>query len=645
MKKMTKHERILDFLILILFFVSLLWVFTAPTKQELSVEMYYRSADEYILSQLFWGENGELSAQNCSDGIREGNTVLFDLPQSPNQLQMLRIDPSNTEAPYSITRIAFLLNGEYFRSMAAPEILEKFVPVNAKLSISGEELIVTPANTDSGLFIDSPELNASALEASRSLRFDQIRQRFFSMLFLAVMLLLLVHFADPLFRYFASLFQKDESGRIDWFSLIATAVMAGALLVVAIIGLLSDLGLHPDEWDVKACLDYGMTHFLPPDMRAPAVSDTYSGYGYTKLENYTWYFFLAGKIALLFKAMFYSIPYYRVPNILLFAALSVIFVRNIKRKNWLMVAFGICVQAWYIFSYTTADALDFFWSFLAIYELSEENSLLYRTIEAEKITRKNLPGFCLLGVLFGMIALGKPNYLAVLALVFFVLVFRLARQKDKCKRAHLWRNYFCIVGIFLVVVAARAGFDLAYYGLEKAEIKETMAIQYSDYDKNPATPLEDQSPSYHMLSKGATLSDFFAENPDWFAMSYKSFCGITPLNDAGGWYYIVMGILYAAIFLAIGIATFRCRNNLWGKIEFVTGTLLIVINLAASVINSYVIDSQAQGRYLLPVILIAGYLASRVPQLFEKWYYRALLLCAGVLSVAFFGLVGVPMFL
>lgn len=645
MKKMTKPERIADLCILILFLISLLWVFAAPTRQELSVEMYYRSAGESILSQLFWGENGELSALNCSDGNREGNVVLFDLPQSPVQLQMLRIDPSNTEEIYSITRIAFLLNGEYFRTMSAQEIAEKFIPVNATLSVSGEELIVTPQNTDSGLLIDSAELNESALEASRLLHADQVRQRFFAMLFLSAALMLLVHFAVPIAQYLRSLFTRDASGRFDCFTLTATAVMAGALLVVTVIGLLSELGLHPDEWDVKACLDYGMTHFLPPDMRALDVSGTYSGYGYTKLENYTWYFFLAGKIALLFKAMFYSIQYYRIPNILLFAALSVIFVRNIKKKNWLMVALGICVQVWYIFSYTTADALDFFWSFLAVYELSEENSLLYRTIKAEKITRKNFPGFCVLGLLYGMIALGKPNYLAILALTFFVLVFKLAREKDKCRRGCLWHNYFCIVGIFAAVVFARAGFDLAYYGLEKAEIKETMAIQYSDYDKNPATPLQDQSPSYHMMAKGASLSDFFAENPDWFAMSYKSFCGITPLNDTGSWYYIAMGILYFLILLGIGLSTFRQKNNFWGNAEFVVGILLMIIGLIASVINSYVIDSQAQGRYLLPMTLIAGYLASRVPQFFEKWYCRALLLCAGVLSVAFFGLVGVPMFL
>ena len=52
----------------------------------------------------------------------------------------------------------------------------------------------------------------------------------------------------------------------------------------------------------------------------------------------------------------------------------------------------------------------------------------------------------------------------------------------------------------------------------------------------------------------------------------------------------------------------------------------------------------AQGRYLLPCILIAGYLASTVPELFQKKIYRTLLSIAGILSVGYFGLVGIPLF-
>lgn len=647
MKKITRRERNIQLCILLLFFISLPVIFLTPTRQELSVEMNYREADEGILAQLFWGENGELSAENCSDGVRNGNVVSFALPIAPSELRTIRLDPSNTDTPYSVSKITFFLNGEEFKAIRAPEIAEQFIPVNAAVTLSGDgdELTVTPANTDSGLFLDSSELNAAAQSASAGLRALQLKQRFFAVLLLAAALMLLVRCAKPLKKYFRSLFQKDENGHFDWLTLFATAVMAGALLVVIVIGLFSELGLHPDEWDVKSCLDYGMTHFLPPDMRDPEVSQTYSWYGYTKLDNYTWYFFIAGKVALLFQKLFYALPYYRIPNILLFAAIALIVVRNVKEKKWLMVAFGICVQAWYIFSYTTADALDFFWSLLAVYELSSENSQLYKSVTAPRLTKNSLLRLLLFGVLFGMIALGKPNYLSILALAFFVLVFKLAQEKDKAKRGILWRNYFIIVGIFLLTFAFRAGFDLIHYGFDKASVEEQMAILYCSPDKNPLTPVEEQSISWHMMSKGATLKDFFAENPEWFAMSYKSFCGIAQLTDTDTWYYILMGLLYAGIFISIGADTFRQKDNFWGKMEFAAGTLLMIGGIIASVLNSYIIDSQAQGRYLLPLILIAGYLASRTPALFEKKYFRALLIAAGFFSVAFFGLRGVPMFL
>lgn len=644
MIKRNKRLCLIDICIFILFLAALALAFRLPVRQELSVEMYYRNAPEGILSQLFWGADGSLSAENCSDGLRDGNIVLFSLPQPPQDLKMLRVDPSNTEEAYSITRISFLLNGEYFRAMDADEILEKFVPVNAGVELSGEELVITPQNADSGLFIDSDELNASALEASDALRARQIRQRCFALLFLAAALIALVHCAPLLKNYLVSLFSRDENGRFDWFSLIATAVMAGALLVVFVIGLGSELGLHPDEWDVKACLDYGLTHFLPPDMRDPAVANTYSGYGYTKLENYTWYFFLAGKVSLLFRALFYSLPYYRIPNLLLFLALAVLFARWIRRKNWLMVALGICVQAWYIFSYTTADALDFFLAFFAVWLLSSEDSLLFRCVDADRITKQSIPGFLLLGLLFGMIALGKPNYLSILALVFFILLFRLIRRKTKRERKTLWRNYFLILGIFAAVFLFRAGFDLYHYGMQKAEVKEAVAIEHAHEDKNPATPVEEQNPSWHMMSRGASLQDFFRENPEWFSMSYKSFCGLIQDTGTGFWYYACMGFFYAAILAGIAFFTFRSKD-LWAKLEFLVGIALMAGGIAASVINSYVVDSQAQGRYLLPLILIAAYLSSRTPQLFEKWYFRLILAAAGVFSAGYFGLVGVPLFL
>ena len=101
-------------------------------------------------------------------------------------------------------------------------------------------------------------------------------------------------------------------------------------------------------------------------------------------------------------------------------------------------------------------------------------------------------------------------------------------------------------------------------------------------------------------------------------MSYKSFCGLLQDHDTGAWYYWCMGLLYLTLFAGIGIATFRQPDNLQGNVRFVICTLLMVGELAASIVNSWLIESMAQGRYLLPCILIAGYLASTVPELFQK---------------------------
>ncbi|MDO4293128.1 MAG: hypothetical protein Q4C65_07880 [Eubacteriales bacterium] len=644
MKQTRKTALICYAVIWAAFLLSLFGAFTIPVRQELSIDLYYRQSDPDISSQLFWGTDGELSAADTADGVREGNVTVFSLPISPGQLKMIRIDPSNTQEPYSITHVGYMINGEYFRTMTAQEIMEKFIPVNAAWEQQGEEVVITPSNSDSGLLLDSEELNASAREASDRLRTLQLRQRFFLLLMAALLLSLTVFFFPSILKYVRGLFSRDQNGRFDWFTLTAVAVMAGAMLVVVLIGLFSPLGLHPDEWDVKACLDYGMTHFFPPDMRAEEVSGTYSGYGYTKLENYTWYFYLAGKIALLFQAMCYGIAYYRIPNLLLFAALAFVFVRNVRRKNWLMAAFGICVQAWYIFSYTTADALDFFLSFLAVYLLADEDSLLYRTVDSRRLSGRTAGSIVLLGLLYGNIALGKQNYLAILALVFVVLLLRLIWQKDRAQRRILWRNYLLILGVFAAVFLFRAGFDLIHYGADKAQVKEAVAIAHADYDKNPSTPQQERNPSWRMFSQGKSILAVFEENPEWFSMTYKSFCGLLQDHDTGAWYYWCMGILYTALFAGAGIHTFRQRDNLQGKLLFTTGALLMLGGLVASILNSWLIDSMAQGRYLLPAILIFGYLTSRTPDLLQKRHYRLLLSAAGVLSVGYFGLVGIPLF-
>ena len=78
---------------------------------------------------------------------------------------------------------------------------------------------------------------------------------------------------------------------------------------------------------------------------------------------------------------------------------------------------------------------------------------------------------------------------------------------------------------------------------------------------------------------------------------------------------------------------------------FVIGSGLMAAALAASICNSWMIDVQPQGRYLLPVLLVAGFLAGRIPEAVKGRGFRAALAAGGILTAGYFILVGFPLFL
>jgi len=409
-------------------------------------------------------------------------------------------------------------------------------------------------------------------------------------------------------------------------------VIIGAFIVTAMISFLSEYGIHPDEYDVKLCMDWCMDRWIWPDMRltGAGLGNTYSGYGYTKVCNYTPYFLIFSKIAFVFQKVMGNLPYYRMPNLLLMAVMFVYILKKLKTQNWLMLGFGICIQAWYIFSYVTADAQDFFLGFFSVVFLADKESILWKALD----TGSRRTFYCiLLGIMYGIMLLGKPYYYAILVLTFVVLVGHLVKSEINIRKPLLAR-YFLIAGIAVAILAGRAAVDLHYYGLDKASAKEQMAEQYCDYDKNPRTPPEDQVQTWKMPSKGYSLPDLFRFEPRWFEKTFRSYVSYSVYIDGNNLYYIVMALLYAAIYIWIGV--YLCRSG--DKWIFITGSALIVGNITASVLFSYIYDNQPQGRYLLPVALTVCYLGAVARDLWKNCIFRMIVLGAACLSVLYFGL-------
>lgn len=432
---------------------------------------------------------------------------------------------------------------------------------------------------------------------------------------------------------------------------ISGLIIIGAFIIVCMISFLSEFGKHPDEFDVRACMDWCMNRWIWPDMRlmGAGLGDTYSGYGYTKVCNYTPYFLIFSKISYVFKQFMENLPYYRMPNLLLMTVMTVYIIRKMRDNNWLMLGFGICVQAWYIFSYVTADAEDFLLAFISIAMLADRDSFLWRTLDAgepdgqtDAEANRSIRMFDLqlvircivLGIMYGLMLLGKPYYFATLFLTIIILIRHLIKSEINYRKALLGR-YILIAGVAFAILAGRALLDFHYYGFDKAQAKAQMSVMYSDYDKNPTTPVEEQTPTYHMASKGYTLSDMFEHEPEWFALSYRSFAAASIYYDGHMLFFTVMGILYIVIYAWMGIHL--CRH---GDIPvFVFCTILNIGSVAASILNSYLIDCQPQGRYLLPIALSTCYLGSRAAELWKNRAFLAVVLAASCVSILFFGLV------
>jgi len=418
----------------------------------------------------------------------------------------------------------------------------------------------------------------------------------------------------------------------DYYKIISSLVIIGAFLVVLVVSLLSEFGIHPDEYDVRVCMDWSMKHWIWPDMRlqGEGLGDTYSLYGYTKVCNYTVYFLVMSKIAFVFKLFMGAWPYFRMPNLLLAVFMLVIMLKSVGQKRYLMLAFGMCAQAWYIFSYVTADALDFVFAFMAVYFLADEKSVLWRVIQSEKKETFKCIG---LGILYGMILLGKPYYYSVLVLIFIVLVYNLVKS-EKSKRPMIWRKYILILSISCAIFAARYGLDVYYYGTDKAQVKEEMMEKFANYDKKPSTPVEEQVQTYHAYEKGYPLSFIFEDDPHWFAESFRSYVSARITKSGDDWYFVSMAILYLIMYFWVAFEL-KKKNNTW---ILIAGTLLMIGGIVASVLNSYFIDSQPQGRYLLPLALVFSFMASRAEDVWKNKKFCILVLLCGCLSVAYFGL-------
>lgn len=422
---------------------------------------------------------------------------------------------------------------------------------------------------------------------------------------------------------------------VGLFFVCAILILVGMTVYV---GLRSPFWSNPDEYDVKAAVLYYFKHWFPPNIYSDTITDSFPVYGTTRHSEFNLFYLYAGKIGQFFSDAAVQL---RLFSLLLFGTMAGITIRNFRKHYALLFVLLLTPQVWYIFSYSTSDALDFFMSFLVLYELIDEDSMLSRLCR-EPRCRRHILYYALLSLLFLHIFWAKITFYTVLLFTFLILLNRLF-DRPKSERGALLRTYLLIVGLTLALFGIRYMItDFPYYGFNKLGAIVDVANLRGEYAYKPSTPAMEAAYSTRFFEKGIGLGEMLTQygfHRNLFC-TFAGFFGSYAFGEKD-WYYLVMGLLYLALLARL---TQRCiqKKSKSGLRELLSAAFCIFFQYFLIVVQSWFVDFQPQGRYALPVLFFLAYLAARLEDPWKDKVLRVILVCTALLSLYCFWHVGIP---
>ena len=582
-----------------------------------------------VITTVYAGPRNNISPSDArSRVVNSGVARIFWLDfQYGSHCSLKRIDPVQQayDGALTIEKLTVRKNGLPVISISGGELKNYF---------TGNEQTAFTDGADFSFTVTGEDPQLLPLDSFRSLyAHTSLAVRLLGFLFSGALILLLCFLIQKVLSYAkgGTPFQKASC-------LIFLLAVLGAVWMCVYTGLRSPFWLNPDEYDVKAAVLYYFHHFMPPDIRSDIINDSYPVYGTSRHFEFNMFYFYAGKIGQFFADPTVQI---RLFSLILFCIMAGLVIRNMKRNYALLFVLLLTPQVWYIFSYSTSDALDFFMGFLCLYELIEENSMLNQLLR-EPFRKKHLLYYGVLSVLFLHIFWAKMTFYTVLMFLFLILLIRLFYQEKK-NRGPLLKKYLILVGLTLGLFAIRYLItDFPYYGLNKMQVIIDVTNQKADYAYKYSTPAADAAYSMRFYEKGISLWDLLTKF-DFHKNLFRTFAGFFGSYAFGeaDWYYIVMGVLYILLLLRVLQRLWKQKKPIyrWETLA-VSGTCLM--QYVMIVANSWLVDFQPQGRYLLPILLFISYLISRIDQVWEDRVLRSILVCTSLLSLYAFWHVGIP---
>ena len=573
--------------------------------------------------KIYWAKEGRPYAEeNMSRVIAEPGRQQYRL-SLPNidRLARLRIDTHNYLGEATLKKLAIRQEGLAPVVLETPEQFRELVPLFDIEEWQADE---------SGLWVMSAGMdpNFELLLSPEKLAMD-VPWLVARMMAIAALVLVIVYGAGNL--------AKDLR--------FVPMLLFGVWLLIIVMAAVSKENAHPDEYVHLSATAYYQDHWLPPAIEDPAIRDTYSVYGVSRLNNGEVYYLFAGKFAKFAKT--FRIPdclAKRTFNVFLFGLILLYALRN-RYARMAALPFLVTPQLWYLFSYCVSDAFALFFAYLAACQLIDPESLLHRYLKGESRFAR-IFGPILLGCMLGIIFLLKKNYYPFVAFFYLCLLVKIFFTEQ-----FYWEKKVTLARLALVTMVAvgvmgmRMGADYWVNGADRGEKILAMQKEMATPWYNPDTELAKKHIYIERKARGVTLQEtIFLDR--WFERSFQTAFGVYgyfTISGSQGYYDLVRWS--GAALLAFLFATFFLRGGLVGGGLAVAAFGLGAALIGVSLYHSWTVDFQAQGRYLFPILPMLGILYGINHEVVNRRLLVLFLLpmvTLGVYSFIFEGLMRIP---
>ena len=540
-----------------------------------------------------------------------------------------RMDPMDYDygLEVAVRSMTFYFNGFYGGKLEGEELFRAFTP-NDQVQMYELE------DGSLGLLIVGGDSQLAPTEVFRNFYRTAAKGLAWTGILYLLPMLAAVFFVIYFYKRYVK--KLSDSRLPHLFYTIIYAVGICAIVLILYGAFVGSSEINPDESESIYSVQYYTNHWKIPDMRKLPL-EAYSVFGTARLSELNLYYILAAQIARFITLESGT----RFFGVLMAAGLFFLAFWNFKKNSYLLGTLFLTPQVWYLYTYCTSDALDFAVSVLVLYQLANPDSMLQKLLR-EGIKKKDIWKVLLLGFLFSNIFMSKQNYYVIAIYAFSMLLVELL-MAEKEKRRTRFTGCLWLAGAALLFLGIRYIPEFLHYGIHRQQVILEMQNKIAIPELRPASPPEVQGAAFNLYGKGVTLGEFLFHK-GFHKTLFRSFVGTYGCLEfpSPKWYVAVMRFLYIVLYVGMSISIWRGKGQKERKVKFALLHLMAFISWVLVVYNGWFIDFQAQGRYMLPVLIFVAHGMVLNPEMTKKRWFWCLICATALLSLYSFTCYCIP---